>query len=224
MNSALPRLVIFDLDGTLVDTAPDLCAALNHALASVGRPPVDAATVRHLVGHGARALIERGLALSGGGGETVIEQAMPDFLSYYAAHIADGSRAYEGAEAAMDRLAAAEVTLAVCTNKPINLAVQLITALGWSGRFAAILGGDSLPVRKPDGAHVEATARAAGGDLRDAIFVGDTSVDVAAARNAGIPVIVVGFGFADAAVVDLGADAVIGHFDELVDTLARLNR
>ena len=224
MNSALPKLVIFDLDGTLVDTAPDLCAALNHALASVGRPPVDPATVRHLVGHGARALIERGLALSGGGGEAVISQAMPDFLSYYAVHIADGSRAYEGAAQAMDRLAAAGVILAVCTNKPVALANQLIAAMGWSKRFAAVVGGDSLAVRKPDAAHVEATARAAGSDLSDAIFVGDTSVDVGAARNAGIAVIVVGFGFADAAVLDLGADAVIGHFEELIDTLAKLRR
>ena len=222
MHKPLPELVIFDLDGTLVDTAPDLCASLNHALASVGRPTVDAATVRHLVGHGARALIERGLALSGGGDEATVERALPAFLSFYAAHIADGSQPYPGAEAAMDALAGQGVTLAVCTNKPVALANQLIAALGWAGRFAAVLGGDSLAVRKPDARHVEATARAAGCELAGAVFVGDTSVDVAAARAAGVPVIVVSFGFADRPVAELGADSVIDYFSELASSLERI--
>ncbi len=222
MDKPLPKLVIFDLDGTLVDTAPDLCASLNHALASVGRPPVDAATVRHLVGHGARALIERGLALSGDGDEATIERALPAFLTYYAAHIAEGSRPYPGAEAAMNALAARGVTLAVCTNKPVALASQLIAALGWAGRFAAVLGGDSLAVKKPDGGHVQATARAAGCELAETIFVGDTSVDVAAARAAGVPVIVVSFGFADRSVAELGADDVIDYFSELTSSLERI--
>ncbi|QXQ08259.1 phosphoglycolate phosphatase [Sphingosinicellaceae bacterium] len=222
MSLDLPELVIFDLDGTLVDTAPDLGSSLNHALASVGRPPVETGTVRHLVGHGARVLIERGLALSGNVDAAVVDQAMPAFMEFYSAHIADGSVPFDGAEQAMDRLAAGGVTLAVCTNKPAALAVQLIAALGWSDRFAAVLGGDSIAVRKPDGRHIEATAQAAGYDLSDAIFVGDTSVDVAAARDAGVPVIIVAFGFAGAASADLGADVVIQHFDELVDTVRQL--
>ena len=217
-----PDLVIFDLDGTLVDTAPDLCAALNHALASVGRAGVDAATVRHLVGHGARALIERGLDATGGNDPTLAERALPAFMDYYAAHIADGSRPYPGAEAALDALAADSVALAICTNKPVLLARQLLVALGWSARFAAVLGGDSLAVRKPDGEHVAATARAVGRGLVNAVFVGDTSVDVAAARAAGIPVIVVGFGFADRPPAELGADAVIAGFDALPVALAGL--
>lgn len=215
-------LVIFDLDGTLVDTSPDLCAALNHALEDIGRPAVDADTVRHLVGHGARALIERGLALSGTADEATVERALPAFLRFYAAHIADGSRPYEGAEAAMDALAAAGTTLAVCTNKPVALAEQLIAALGWTSRFAAVLGGDSIAVRKPDPAHVVATARAAGHGLERALFIGDTSVDVAAARAAGVPVIVVGFGFADRPAADLGGDAVIASFAELPAAMAGL--
>ena len=220
----LPRLVIFDLDGTLVDTAPDLCAALNHALVELGRPPVDADTVRHLVGHGARALIERGLALSGDSDADEVARGLPVFLAYYAAHIADGSQPFDGAEAALDALAAAGVTCAVCTNKPVGLANALLDALGWRGRFASVLGGDSLPVKKPDAAHVVATAAAAGQPLAGAVFVGDTAVDVAAARAAGVPVIVVGFGFADGPASALGADAAIGHFDDLIPALQRLGR
>lgn len=216
------RLVIFDLDGTLVDTAPDLCASLNHALAEVGRRQVDAATVRHLVGHGARALIERGLAETGGMDEALAGRALPAFLAYYADHIADGSRPFDGAEAAMTALAASGVTLAVCTNKPVALADQLIAALGWSGHFAAVLGGDSIDVRKPDARHVAATAAAAGHELAETVFVGDTAVDVDAARNAGVPVVVVAFGFAAGPVAELGADAVIEHFDQLTAVLATL--
>ena len=219
MDASLPLLVVFDLDGTLVDTAPDLCAALNHALGVLGRPGIDAATVRHLVGHGARALIERGLAETGGGDEASIARALPAFLDYYADHIADGSRPFDGTEAALDALAAAGVVAAICTNKPVALAVQLVDALGWSGRFAAVLGGDSLPVKKPDGAHVLATVAAAGGDASGAIFVGDTAVDVAAARAAGLPVVVVSFGFAAVTAGTLGADAVIDHFDALLPAL-----
>ena len=220
----LPGLVIFDLDGTLVDTAPDLCAALKHALAGLGRPRVDAATVRHLVGHGARALLGRGLARSGGSSEAEIERGLPLFLAYYAAHIADASRPYPGVVAALDELAAAGTVLAICTNKPVLLAEALIDALGWQGRFAAILGGDSVDDRKPAAGHVVATAAAAGRSLSSAVFVGDTAVDVAAARAAGVSVIVVSFGFADMAATDLGADAVIDHFDALLPALRTVAR
>ncbi len=224
MARSLPETVVFDLDGTLVDSSPDLTAALNIALAAVGRPAVDPATVRHLVGHGARVLIERGLALSGGGGEDVIARALPAFLDYYRAHVADGSRPYPGAEAALDALAAAGTTVAICTNKPVALSRALIDALGWSGRFAANLGGDSLEVRKPDPAHLLATIAAAGGDRARTIYVGDTVVDVAAARAARVPVIVAGFGFGDRPAAELGGDAVIDHFDALLPTLVRLKR
>ena len=219
----LPALVIFDLDGTLVDTAPDLCAALNHALGELGRAPVDAEVVRHLVGHGARALLEAGLALTGDTSATLVDAGMPPFLRYYAAHIADASRPYDGVEAALDALAAAGTVLAVCTNKPVGLANALLDALGWTARFAAVLGGDSVPARKPDGAHVATTAAAAGYDLEACVFVGDTAVDVAAARAAGVPVIVVAFGFAPDAHA-LGADAVIDRYDELLPALRRLAR
>ena len=193
----LPATIVFDLDGTLVDTGPDLTASLNHALGALGRPTVDAATVRHLVGHGARALIERGLGLSGGGSDADVARALPLFLDYYAAHIADASRPYPGAAAMLDALAAAGVRLAICTNKPVALSRALVAALGWSGRFAANLGGDSLAVRKPDPAPLLAAIAAVGGNAEDAVFVGDSIVDVATARAARVPVVAVSFGFAD---------------------------
>ncbi len=219
-----PATIVFDLDGTLVDSAADLTAALNAALTDAGRPAVDPATVRHLVGHGARALIERGLALSGGGGEAEVAHALPVFLEFYAAHVADHTRPYPGCEAALDRLAARGSTLAICTNKPVALSGALVAALGWTGRFAANLGGDSLPVRKPDPAPLLATITAAGGARATSVFVGDTAVDVATARAAGVPVIACGFGFADRPAADLGADAAIDGFADLDAALERVAR
>ena len=223
-RSSLPGTVVFDLDGTLVDTSADLTAALNHSLIAMGRPTVDTATVRHLVGHGARMLIERGLALSGGGSEAQVVQALPLFLDYYAAHVADGSRPYPGAAAMLGALAGAGVRLAICTNKPVALSRALIVALGWNGFFAVNLGGDSLPVRKPDPAPLLAAIAAVGGDPGDAVFVGDSIVDVATARGAGVPVVAVSFGFADRPVAELGADRVIDSFDGLIEALTSLQR
>ncbi|WP_419814846.1 phosphoglycolate phosphatase [Glacieibacterium sp.] len=220
----LPKLVIFDLDGTLVDSSPDLCGALNHTLAELGRPAVDLATVRHLVGHGARVLIERGLAHTGGGTSEDVDRGLPLFLAYYAAHIADGTVVFPGVEASLDQLTAAGVRVAICTNKPYTLSVALIEALGWQQRFDAILGADSVPARKPDPGHVVATAEAVGIPVDQAIFVGDTSVDVAAARAAGIPVIAVSFGFSDGPATGLGADLVIDHYDKLLPALASLSK
>ncbi len=214
--------IIFDLDGTLVDTAPDLAAALNAALASLGRPEVAPDRVRHLVGHGARALLNNGLAMSGEAPAALVELGLPVFMAHYRAHIADGSKPYPGVEAALDRVAAAGFGLAICTNKPVALARALITALGWDGRFAAIIGGDSEAAAKPDPRPVLAAMHAAGGNSGSSIFLGDSSVDVAAARAAGVPVIVVSFGFSDRPAAELGADRVIDHWDSLDAALASL--
>ncbi|OYU15303.1 MAG: phosphoglycolate phosphatase [Alphaproteobacteria bacterium PA4] len=218
----LPATIVFDLDGTLVDTAPDLCAALNHALGALGRPPVPAGDVRHMVGHGARKLLERGLAASGAMTPDLVEAGVPHFLSHYAAHIADGSRPYPGVEAALDALAAAGSRVAICTNKPERLSRALVTALGWDGRFAANLGFDSVPQPKPHPDHLFATIAAAGGDRADTVFVGDSITDTTTARAAGIPVIAVSFGFSDRPVAELGADRIIDHYDALLPTLRQL--
>ncbi|GGI74169.1 phosphoglycolate phosphatase, bacterial [Polymorphobacter multimanifer] len=216
-----PLSIIFDLDGTLVDTGPDICAALNHALATLGRPPVPPDDVRHMVGHGSRALLARGLAESGESTPALVEAGVPAFFDYYGAHIADGSRPFPGVEAALDRLMAAGHRLAICTNKPAALAHALVAALGWGERFAAGLGIDSVPAPKPDPGHVWATIDAAGGVRGRAVLIGDSIADVSAARAAGLPVIVVGFGFSDRPVAELGADAVIDHYDELDAALLR---
>lgn len=223
MAHDLPALVVFDLDGTLVDTGPDLTASLNHALAHLGRQPVDHDSVRDMVGLGAAKLLERGLGATGGWTPELVQAGLPVFLDYYAANICVGSVPYPGIEAALDELASHGVRLAVCTNKPVSLSTGLIAALGWSGRFVANLGGDSLEVRKPHPRHVLATIEAAGGDPRRAVFVGDSIVDVTAARAAEVPVVAVSFGFADRPAESLGADIVIHHYDALIPALRSLS-
>ena len=215
-------LVAFDLDGTLADTAPDLAAALNHALGALGRPQVPPESVRHLVGHGARALLRRGLATGGEAPEALVDAGFPHFIDYYAANICRGTRPYEGVEAALDGLAADGVKLALCTNKPERLTRLLLEALGWNRRFAAIVGGDTLAVRKPDPAPLHEAIRAGGGGR--AAFVGDSIIDADTARAAGIPFVAVSFGFSDRPVDALGADAVIDDYRELMETLGRLGR
>lgn len=217
-------VVAFDLDGTLADTAPDLTAALNHALATLGHPPVPAPDVRHMIGHGARALLRRGLASAGVTDEEEVEakvdRGFPLFLAHYEAHIADASRAFPGCEAALDALAARGVVLAICTNKLERLARRFVEAIGWESRFAVIIGGDSVGVSKPDPKPLlETIARAGGG--RGA-FVGDSITDTATARAANIPCVALTFGFHDRPPEQLGADLLIDHFDALLPALERL--
>jgi phosphoglycolate phosphatase len=212
--------IAFDLDGTLADTAPDLAAVLNHVLRELGRPEVPEGSVRHLVGHGARALLRRGLAESGEAPEELVEAGFPLYLDYYAANICRGTKPYPGVEAALDRLKAGGARLAICTNKIERLTHLLLDALGWAGRFDAVVGGDTLAVRKPDPAPLrEAIARAGGGR---AAFVGDSITDADTARAAGLPFVAVSFGFSDRPVEALGADAVIDHFENLDTALATL--
>jgi phosphoglycolate phosphatase len=222
MTKSVFDTVVFDLDGTVADTAPDLAAALNRTLAALGRPQVPPDSVRSLIGHGARALLRRGLAASGDAPEELVERGYPILLDFYSAHICDGTRPYPGIEAALDRLRREGAAVALCTNKPERLALRLVEALGWSGRFRAVVGGDTLARRKPDPAPLlEAIARAGGGR---AVLVGDSIVDAETARAAGIPFVAVSFGFSDRPVEALGADAVIDGFEALVPALGRLGQ
>ncbi len=220
----MPRIpfnvIAFDLDGTLADTAPDIAAALNHGLEALGRETIPPEKVRDLIGHGARALIRRGLAATGDTSEELVERAYPIYFDYYAAHICAGSKAYPGVEAALAALDEAGVAVALCTNKADALAHGLLEAFGWRDRFRSVIGGDTLNVRKPDPLPLrEAIARVGGGR---AAFVGDSIVDADTARAAGLPFVAVSFGFSDRPVELLGADAVIDSFDQLLPTLAQL--
>jgi phosphoglycolate phosphatase len=222
MNGTGFDIVVFDLDGTLADTAPDLATSLNHVLMTLGREPIPAQLVRHLVGHGARALLRLGLEATGSVSEELVEQGFPIFIDHYSANICSGTTAYPGLDLALEELSACGLALAICTNKPEALTRQLIEALGWNGLFSAIVGGDSLPERKPDPAPLaEAIARAGGGR---AAFVGDSIIDADTARAAGIPFIAVSFGFADRPIDQLGAAEVIDHYAELLPALAQLGR
>jgi phosphoglycolate phosphatase len=210
------RTVVFDLDGTLVDTAPDLISALNFVLDREGLPPVPLLSARTMIGAGARRLVERGLELEGRSYSLKdLDRLTGDFIEYYAAHIADASRPFEGLEGALDDLGARGYRFAVCTNKLEWLSKLLLDQLGLSSRFSAICGADTFGVAKPDPAILQQTVARAGGQLSSAIMVGDAGPDIGVARRAGIPVIGVEFGYTEVPMADLGADRLIDHMSQL---------
>ncbi|MCP1335842.1 phosphoglycolate phosphatase [Futiania mangrovi] len=218
--------IVFDLDGTLVDTAPDLAAALNHVLDHAGRRPVDLQEVRQLVGRGARVAIERGLTLTGAPEERpeILDDYFARFLAYYGDNICAGSRPFPNAVETVETFRAQGARTGICTNKPQVLTDGLMRALNLADRFEAIVGADSVPARKPDPGHLFETIRRMGGEPASAVLIGDSETDVKTARAAGIPVIAVSFGYTVTPAHALGADAVIDDFAELADALARLAR
>lgn len=220
------RIVGFDLDGTLLDTAEDLAAAVNHALALAGRARVPPEEVRGLIGGGARRMLERALSLTGGLPEKAELDALHgELLAFYTANIAVHTRPFPGAEAMLDGLAARDMKLAVVTNKFEALARAVLGELGLADRFFAVIGGDTLgrgrAKPQPDLLH-EMIARAGGGAAAKAVYVGDTTYDTLAAKAAGLPCVAVSFGFNDLPADQLGADAVIDHFDQLPAVLTEL--
>jgi phosphoglycolate phosphatase len=211
-----PRTLVFDLDGTLVDTAPDLISALNYVLDREGLAPVPLAKARNLIGAGARRLIERGLELE----DRItsvddLNRLTRDFVDYYGDHIADESRPFEGLEGALDELEAQGFRFAVCTNKLEWLSKLLLDKLDLSKRFAAICGADTFGVSKPDPVILQQTLARAGGSLAGAMMVGDAGPDIGVARRAGIPVIGVEFGYTDVPIAELKPDRLISHMREL---------
>ena len=217
------RTIVFDLDGTLVDTAPDLINALNHILVREGMPPVPLHSARTMIGAGVRRLLERGLELDG---RTVelddINRLTVDFIDYYAAHIADASRPFEGLEGALDELAARGCRFAVCTNKLEWLSKLLLDRLGLSARFSAICGADTFGISKPDPAILRQTGARAGGEMSSTVMVGDAGPDVGVARRAGVPVIGVTFGYTEVPIAELKPDLLIHHMKELPAAVANL--
>src|ERR1700688_2908159 len=212
----LAPTIVFDLDGTLVDTAPDLINALNFVLDREGLAPVPLHAARNLIGAGARRLIERGLELEGRHASPQdIARLTADFIDYYADHIADASRPFEGLESALDDLSSRGFRFAVCTNKLEWLSKRLLDQLGLSARFAAICGADTFGVSKPDPAILQQTIARAGGEISSSIMVGDAGPDIGVARRAGVPVIGVEFGYTDVPIADLKPDLLINHMRDL---------
>jgi phosphoglycolate phosphatase len=208
--------IVFDLDGTLIDTAPDLIDTLNVILARHDVAPVAFDEARTMIGAGVKPLLQRALASKGKHlPSDEIDRLFAEYLEIYAAHIADRSRPFPGLEQALDRLAAQGCRLAVCTNKLEWLSVKLLKELELAPRFAAICGQDTFTMRKPDPDMLRLTIARAGGDTGHAVMVGDSMTDVATARAAGIPVVAVDFGYTETPPAQLGADRLISHFDAL---------
>lgn len=213
--------LVFDLDGTLVDTAPDLVAATNHALADLSLPPVPAETLTSAIGFGARRMILVGLKQTGVTlDEPEVDRLLARFLAYYEPNIARESRPFEGAVAALEHFRSEGARLAVCTNKRLALAEQLLAELGIRDLFQAVAGRDSFPVHKPHPDHLIGAIRIAGGDRAVAVMVGDTGIDIETARAAGVPSVACTFGYSDVPVATYGPDTVIDTYAEL-DTAVR---
>lgn len=215
--------VVFDLDGTLIDTAPDLIDTLNAVFAHEGLAPVPYDQARNMIGGGAKRMIELGLKSAGrNGGVAELDRLFVKFLDHYSAHIADRSRPFPGLDAALDELAQRGCRFAVCTNKLEWLSRRLLDALGMSARFAAIVGQDTFAIQKPDPEILRRTIWQAGGDVAHAVMVGDSHSDIGAARAAGVPVVAVDFGYTETPVNELNPDRIISHFSELPEAVFAL--
>ena len=223
-RSAAPTLV-FDLDGTLAETAGDLFDALNVVLASEGVAPLPVESARSLLGAGGRALIQRGLARAGREiDKPRLDLLFADFLKHYNAHIADRSHLFPGVIGCLDAFSRSGWRLAVCTNKMEASAKLLLEKLEVAERFAFICGQDTFGRAKPDPTPLLETIRASGGAAEGSIMVGDSRTDIDTARAAGVPVIAVDFGYTDVPVAAFAPDAVISHFDQLWAAVAALER
>jgi phosphoglycolate phosphatase len=215
--------LVFDLDGTLIDTAPDLVRTLNHVLGVIDCPPAPVSQIRPSVGFGARRMIMEGLALAGKScSDEEIDTLFEQFLDHYSNNVAIESTPYPNVVDVLDVALQSGAKLGVCTNKREDLSRDLLTKLQIHDHFSAIVGRDTLDVCKPDPRHLTETIERAGGHPNKAVMIGDTSVDVATARAAGVPVVAVSFGYTDLPAQDLGADAVIDRYGELMALLPGL--
>lgn len=229
MNASPAPLLVLDLDGTIADTAADLVGTLNMVLADEGLAPVSLDEGRSMVGAGARALIQRGFAAAGAPlSPEKLESLFHKFLAIYEDRIAQESRLFDGLQASLERFAQAGWKLAVCTNKIESASVKLLEALGVAHMFVAICGQDThrdngLPISKPDARALLMTITLSGGDRASTIMVGDSQTDILTAKNAGVPVVAVDFGYTDVHVSQLDPDVVISHFDDLWDAVHTLS-
>lgn len=213
-------LLVFDLDGTLLETAPDLVGTLNEILTEEGLQPIPLSTAKTYIGQGAKMMIEKGFAANGAtAGDGRANELMPVFLDKYEARIARETYAFPGLLDALDRLQQEGWDFAVCTNKHERLARILLEELGLTNRFVAITGGDSFAHKKPHPEHLLKTVELAGASPEDTIMVGDSRSDIDAAKAASIPVIAVDFGYTPVPVDQLGPDVVISHFDQIDEAI-----
>ncbi|HEX5378552.1 MAG TPA: phosphoglycolate phosphatase [Phenylobacterium sp.] len=217
--------IAFDLDGTLVDSAPDLIGTLNLLLEQEAIAPLPLGDARPFIGHGARRLIERGFAAQG---HSVSPEQMDAlfvrFIEHYSVHSADLTRPFPGVVESLTTLKAAGARLCVCTNKTTGLSTPILEALGLARFFDAVIGADAAPAAKPDARHLIHAVEAAGGRIDRAVMVGDASTDAGAARAAKVPLVLVSFGYTEIPVADLNPDILIDHFDQLAESCARLLR
>lgn len=212
----LKPIIVFDLDGTLVDTATDLLESLNHCLEVGGLKKAELASLRRYVGLGARVMIERAYTAQQKQLKSEeLDGLVAIFLENYIENMPGKSRIFDGAIEALDRFSSRGYLLAVCTNKYEELAVKLLDGLNLSDRFAVICGSDSFAFRKPDPRHLTQTITLAGGDADRAVMIGDSRTDIDTAKAAGIPVVAVDFGYTDVPVNVLGPSRIISHYDEL---------
>ena len=215
--------IVFDLDGTLVDTAPDLAAATNHVLDLLDLAPISVAQLHPFIGHGSKAMIDAGLRLHDAAVTADELTRLHDrFLAFYADNVAVGSQPFEGVPDLLDRLLAAGARLAVCTNKVERLSKLLLRELALEAKFAAVAGRDTFPVFKPAPGHLIGAILMAGGKVRRAVMVGDSEVDIAAAAAAKVPSIGVTFGYTPRPIAEFGPDALIDHFREFPAALKRV--
>ncbi|MDP3852285.1 phosphoglycolate phosphatase [Phenylobacterium sp.] len=215
--------LVLDLDGTLVDSAPDLIGTLNVLLAQEGIAPLPLDAARPFIGHGARRLIERGFAAQGQPAPAArMDELFKRFIAHYNNHSADLTRPFPGAVRALSDMKAAGAKLAICTNKLTNLSMPILEKLDLAWLFDSVIGADLAPAPKPDASHLIAAVEAAGGMIGRAVMVGDAATDAGAARAAGVPLILVSFGYTEIPAAELAPDILIHHFDELPDACVRL--
>jgi phosphoglycolate phosphatase len=215
--------IAFDLDGTLVDTAPDLMAALNFVLGEAGLAAIEDAQMRNLVGGGARVMIERGLARHRVPASAAdVDRMLKDFLQFYEKHIADYSKPFSGCAEMLDQLSAEDARLIVVTNKIERYAVQLLETLALADKFSVIAGPDTFGMRKPDPGHLLKAVARANGDPAQTVMVGDSITDVNTARAARVPVVAVSFGYRSETIEELAADHVVDNLGELPALFGRI--
>jgi len=219
-----PLTIVFDLDGTLFDTAPDLVDTLNVVFAREGWAPLPYDTALNLIGGGAKAMIARGIEAYGRvAAPAKLDQMFTDFVSHYSEHVADRSQPFPGLTDALDTLGARGHQFAVCTNKLERLSVRLLDQFKLADRFAAICGQDTFGIQKPDPEFLRRTVAAAGGTMKHTIMIGDSSTDICTARAAGVPVIAVDFGYSERPISEFGPDQIISHFAQLPASIAAIS-